>query len=191
MGVPHFLVIPYPVLGHVNPHMQFSQALAKLGCKITFVNTEFTHKRLKAASSGHEHSMESHINLVSLPDGLDSEDDRNDQTKVAFSIKNTMPEKLHKLIEDINAVDGENKISCIMVSVNTGWALEVGQKLGIKGALLFPASATFLGSCECIQRLIDEGIIDSENGKKNSFNCFRFNFFFYRFFVINSVYVNP
>lgn len=77
-----------------------------------------------------------------------------------------MRAKLPKLIEDVNdAEDSDNKISCIIVTKNMGWALEVGHQLGIKGALFWPASATSLASFNSIQRLIDEGAIDSKNGK--------------------------
>ncbi|KHN13564.1 UDP-glycosyltransferase 83A1 [Glycine soja] len=165
MSYPHFLVMPYPILGHMNPLLQFSQVLANHGCKITFLITEFNQKRMKSEID----HLGAQIKFVTLPDGLDPEDDRSDQPKVILSLRNTMPTKLHRLIQDINnnnnALDGDNnKITCLVVSKNIGWALEVAHKLGIKGALLWPASATSLASFESIPRLIDEGIIDSETG---------------------------
>ncbi|KAK7295442.1 hypothetical protein RJT34_18351 [Clitoria ternatea] len=160
MPLPHFLVMPYPILGHINPLLQFSQVLAKHGCKITFLITEFNQRRVKNAI---EH-LGSDIKFVTLPDGLDHDDDRSDQPKVILSLRNTMPTKLHKLIEHINALDGDNKITCLVISKNIGWALEVGHNLGIKGAVLWPASAIALASFESIPRLIDEGIINSETG---------------------------
>ncbi|KAK7295444.1 hypothetical protein RJT34_18353 [Clitoria ternatea] len=159
MGIPHFLVIPYPVLGHVNPLVHLSQILAKHGCKISFLNTEFSHKRLNSA--GLDYLKGSGIKFVTLPDGLDPEDDRSDQKKVVFSIKNNMPSMLPKLIKDVNALDVENNITCVVVTMSMAWALKVGNKLGLKGALLWPASATSLALCDCIPRLIHEGIIDS------------------------------
>ncbi|KAK7295449.1 hypothetical protein RJT34_18358 [Clitoria ternatea] len=163
MGTPHFLVIPLPVQGHVNPLMQFSQVLAKHGCKVTFLHTEFNHKRANTAGASHDNNHEgSQIKLVTLPDGLDPEDDRSDVLKLLLSMNSTMPALLPKLIEDINALDVEDKITCVVVTINMGWALEVAHKLGIKGALLCPASATSLASAACIPRLIEDGIIDSE-----------------------------
>jgi hypothetical protein len=76
-----------------------------------------------------------------------------------------MTPMLPKLIEDINALDSDNKISCIIVTKNMGWALEVTHQLGIKGALFWPASATSLVSFNSMERLVEEGIIDSQNGK--------------------------
>ncbi|MED6164601.1 hypothetical protein PIB30_091748 [Stylosanthes scabra] len=165
MGIPHFLAIPYPVQGHVNPLMQLCHVLAKYGAKVTFLNTEFNHKRTTVACSGGGRDN-SNINYVSLPDGLEPEDDRSDREKQFLSIMRTMPPLLPKLIEDVNALhDDENKISCIVVTGNMGWALEVGYKFGIKGAFLWTASATSLACCCSIPNLIHHGIIQSSDGK--------------------------
>ncbi|XP_020213750.1 UDP-glycosyltransferase 83A1 [Cajanus cajan] len=162
MGVPHFLLIPYPTLGHANPLMHLSQVLATHGCKITFLNTEFHHKRANTEVAGLDNPNGHQIEFVTLPDGLDPQDDRSDHKKVIFSIKNHMHAMLPKLIQDINALHVNNNITCIVVTVNMGWALEVGHKMGIKGALLWPASASSLATCDCIPRLIDDGTIDSD-----------------------------
>ncbi|XP_058736441.1 UDP-glycosyltransferase 83A1-like [Vicia villosa] len=160
MGIPHFLAIPYPIPGHINPLMQFSHLLSKHGCKITFLNTDYIHKRINKNNLKNEPTTT--INFVTLPDGLEPEDDRSNHKKVIFSIKRNMPLMLPKLIEEVNDLDDENKVSCIVVTFNMGWALEVGVKLGIKGALLWTASATSLACCYRIPQLIDDGIIDSE-----------------------------
>ncbi|XP_020219871.1 UDP-glycosyltransferase 83A1 [Cajanus cajan] len=160
MGIPHFLCIPFPVQGHVNPLMQFSLLLAKHGCKVTFVHTEFSLKR--ANTAGADNLEGSQIKLVTLPDGLDPQDDRSDGIKLLFSIKSTMRSRLPKLIQDVNALDAHNKITCIIVTIHMGWALEVGHKLGIRGANLCPASATSLASLVCIPKLIHDAIIDSQ-----------------------------
>ncbi|XP_047148567.1 UDP-glycosyltransferase 83A1-like [Vigna umbellata] len=161
MSHPHFLVIPYPILGHMNPLLQFSQVLVNHGCKITFLITEFNQTRMKNAI---EH-LGTQIKFVALPDGLDPEDDRSDQPKVILSLRNTLPPKLHNLLQDINASDGDDsKITCLVISKNMGWALEFGHKLGIKGALMWPASATSLASFHSIPTLIHDRIIDPETG---------------------------
>lgn len=167
MAIPHFLVIPYPILGHVNPLINLSQILAKHGCKITFLNTDFSHKRL-ITGSGLDNLKGLGIKFVTLPDGLDPQDDRSDQKKVVQSIKTNMPSMLPKFIEDVNALDVNSKITCIVVTLSMTWALKVGHNLGIKGSILWPASATSLSLCDCIPRLIHDGIIDSY-GEDNIF----------------------
>lgn len=164
MGIPHFLAIPFPIQGHINPLLQFSQLLVTYGCKITFLSSDDNYRKLKAA--GHGKAIHPNIKFVSLPDGVDPQDDRKDQANVISTTIKTMRVKLPMLIQDVNALDSHNKISCIIVTKNMGWALEVGHQLGIKGALFWPASATSLTSFNSIQRLIDEGTIDSKTGKK-------------------------
>ncbi|KAL1322800.1 hypothetical protein HN51_067801 [Arachis hypogaea] len=165
MGIPHFLVIPFPVLGHINPLTQFSNVLTKHGCKVTFLHTEFSHKRAKiSAGYAEDNNLKgcSNINFVTLPDGLDPEDDRSDIVKLLVSMERSMPLLLPKLIEDINTLDVNNKITCIVVTISMGWALQVAHKFGIKGAFLFPFSATTSASLYCIPRFMHDGIIDSD-----------------------------
>jgi hypothetical protein len=45
-----------------------------------------------------------------------------------------------------------------------GWALNVGSKFGINGALFWSSSAAMFAMVNNIPKLIDDGIIDS-NGK--------------------------
>ncbi|TKY50180.1 UDP-glycosyltransferase 83A1 [Spatholobus suberectus] len=75
-----------------------------------------------------------------------------------------MPAMLEKLIEDIHLNSGD-RISFILADLGMGWALDVGNKLGIKGALLCPASAALFALLYNIPKLIDDGIIDSDGGK--------------------------
>ncbi|MED6123835.1 hypothetical protein PIB30_053153 [Stylosanthes scabra] len=177
MGITHFLTIPFVIPGHIIPLIQFSNVLANHGCKVTFLNTEYNHKRMKKAVAAtaqanniddHDKESSKMIRFVTLPDGLDPEDDRSDIGKVLGSMKKTMPCLLPKLIEDINALDSKNKISCILVTFNMSWILEVGHKLRIKCAALFPFSVAGSVSFQFIPKLIDDGIIDSDD--KDFFN---------------------
>ncbi|TKY50186.1 UDP-glycosyltransferase 83A1 [Spatholobus suberectus] len=162
MSVPSVLVLPYPAQGHVNPLMTLSQKLVERGCKVIFVNSDFDHERVVGSLADQQHSLdESLLKLVSIPDGLGPDDDRKDLGKLCDALLNTMPAMLEKLIEDIHLNSGE-RISFIVADVCMGWALDVGCKLGIKGALLCPAAAAFFALLYNIRKLIDDGIIDSD-----------------------------
>ncbi|KAI9121296.1 hypothetical protein K1719_008329 [Acacia pycnantha] len=43
---PHAVLTPYPVQGHINSVLKLAKLLHVQGFFITFVNTEFNHKRL-------------------------------------------------------------------------------------------------------------------------------------------------
>lgn len=155
------LAIPFPAQGHVNSLMNFSHRLAQHGFKITFVNSDFNHKRVLMSSreSLLGSQSQSQIRLLSIPDGLGPEDDRNDLGKLVCSMMSTMPDMLEKLIEDLSS-DSDFEISCVVADVNVAWALEVAAKLGIKGVALWTASAATFAMQYHIPKLIHDGIIE-------------------------------
>nr|POF22731.1 udp-glycosyltransferase 83a1 [Quercus suber] len=73
--------------------------------------------------------MDSNISLVSIPDGLGPEDDRNELGKLCESMLHTMPKKLEELINYINASNGDDKISCIVTDVGIPAKRQVIQPL--------------------------------------------------------------
>ncbi|KAL0014735.1 hypothetical protein SO802_001804 [Lithocarpus litseifolius] len=161
MAMAHILVLPFPAQGHVNPLILLSRKKVKHGFKITFVNTDFNHNRVVGALDS---LMDSNISLVSIPDGLGPEDDRNELGKLCEAMLRTMLEKLEELINYINASNGNDKIiSCIVAdAAGMGWAIEVGIKMGIKRAFFRPGTAASLALQVSIPRLIDDGIINSD-----------------------------
>ncbi|OIT05832.1 PREDICTED: UDP-glycosyltransferase 83A1-like [Nicotiana attenuata] len=158
--IPHIVAIPYPAQGHVLPLMELSLWLVKEGCKITFVNSEFNHKRVIKALSENK-DVQKKISLVSIPDGLGAEEDRTDLKKLTEAIAEVMPGKLEEVIKMINESD-ENGVSCVIVDENMGWALGVAEKLNIRRVAFWPAAAATLASLFSVSKLIDDGIIDSD-----------------------------
>lgn len=61
---PHAVLVPFPAQGHINPLMNLAQLLAMRGFFITFVNTEFIHRRILKASR----NSQSLFSLVSRGD---------------------------------------------------------------------------------------------------------------------------
>ncbi|XVE68285.1 hypothetical protein DITRI_Ditri09bG0055500 [Diplodiscus trichospermus] len=161
MGNPHIVVVPYPAQGHVIPLMELSQNLAKQGFKISFINTEFNHKRVLDAF-GKKIDENGLIHLVSLPDGLDDGEDRNQLGKLTETLGQVMPRELKEFIEKVNRSE-DDKITCVLADVFLTFALEVAAKLGIRRAVLSPPSVLQLKLLLHIPKLIDDGLID-ENG---------------------------
>lgn len=166
MGKPHIVVIPYPAQGHVIPFMELSQCLVKQGFKITFVSTEYNHKRVLKALRGNI-NLGGEISLVSLPDGLEACGDRNELGKLSKAIFQVMPGKLEELIDRINMTE-EEKITCIITDWSMGWALEVAEKMKIRRAIYWPAAAAILCSLISIPKLLSDGIIDGDGTPLNN-----------------------
>ncbi|KAL8248759.1 hypothetical protein R6Q59_005627 [Mikania micrantha] len=158
---PHALIIPFPAQGHVIPLLELAQCLVNHGVKVTFINTEVTHK-LVTSNWLEQEGFGDLLQMVTIPDGLEPWEDRSDICKLTLSILQTMPGKLEQLIEMINHEES-NKITHMIVDGTMGWAVRVAMKVGIRCAVFWPASAATLASILCIPKLIDDRIID-ENG---------------------------
>lgn len=160
MGNPHVLVIPYPVQGHIIPLMELAQSLAKHGIRITFVNTEYTHKQVMEALEKKE-GVRNQVHLVSIKDGLESPEDRNQLEKHVESVLRFMPKKVLELMEQIDSSWSE-KITCVVADQNFGWAMEIAAEKGIKRAFFCSTAATHMALRFSIEKLIEEGIIDND-----------------------------
>nr|KJB40917.1 hypothetical protein B456_007G082400 [Gossypium raimondii] len=145
MGKPHVVVIPYPAQGHVISVMELSQNLAKQGIKINF----------KVDENGL-------IHLLSVPDGLEDGEDRNQLGKLTESLYQVMPTQPKELIHKVNGLN-DDKISCVLVDIGMGLALDVAAELGIPTVGLWPAAVLQLAVLLKVPKLIDDGLID-ENG---------------------------
>ncbi|XP_014515496.1 UDP-glycosyltransferase 83A1-like isoform X1 [Vigna radiata var. radiata] len=161
-NIPVVLVVPLPAQGHVNLFMILSQKLVENGCRVVFVNTEFDHKRVVSSfGEQQQHSTNQAMRLVSVPDGLGADDDRKDPSKLFDGLQNSMPKALEKLIKDMN-LKGDDRISFIVADLFMAWALDVGSKFGIKGAIVWPASAAIFALLWSFPSFIDDGTMDSD-----------------------------
>nr|KAJ0215984.1 hypothetical protein LSAT_V11C300137790 [Lactuca sativa] len=144
--------------------MELAQRLVKQGIKVTFVNTDVTHK-LVTSNSLEKDGFSGLMQMVSIPDGLEPWEDRTDLCKLSKSVLRTMPRKLEELIDTINE-EKNNKVTCIIADGCMGWAIRVATKMGISRAAFWPASVCTLASVLSYQKLIDNGIINN-NGEIN------------------------
>ncbi|KAF9601887.1 hypothetical protein IFM89_023951 [Coptis chinensis] len=161
--LPHFLVVPFPAQGHVMPLMEFSHQLVDHGAKVTFVNTEYIHNMLLSSLVDPKDGQQrrSGIHLVSVPDGLDIEEDRKLSKNLIYSMMNTMPRHLEDLFKKSESDD--QKIDCVVADATVGWIFDVADKFGTKRAAFWPASLAVLALTLHVPKLIEAGVID-ENG---------------------------
>ncbi|KAK1365148.1 putative UDP-glucuronosyl/UDP-glucosyltransferase [Heracleum sosnowskyi] len=163
MGIPHVLAIPYPGQGHVIPMIELMQRATQHGLKVTIANAEFIHTKVMNALSTNE-DLGENLNLVSIPDGMEPGEDRNDILKVSQAIQRFMPKELEEFIQKINGAGDDDKISCVIVDGTMGFAVNVAKNLGIKVAVVWFASAAVLVSIQSIPKLIDDGILNKDDG---------------------------
>ncbi|KAK7823528.1 7-deoxyloganetin glucosyltransferase [Quercus suber] len=71
---PHAICVPYPAQGHINPMLKLAKILHYKGFHITFVNTEYNHKRLlKSRGPDSLNSLPS-FQFETITDGLPESD---------------------------------------------------------------------------------------------------------------------
>ncbi|XP_062153406.1 UDP-glycosyltransferase 83A1-like [Alnus glutinosa] len=162
MGIGHVLVLPCPAQSAVNALMRFSREMAKHGFKITFVNTEFIHKSIVSAmpEEGMRSLMDSNINLVSIPDSLEIEGKNMGSLMEVMS--RTMPGGVEELIKGINASNGDENITCIVADGVLGWAMELANKMGIRGVMYWCVAAAVFALQMSVPNLIHDGILDAD-----------------------------
>ncbi|KAK4836200.1 hypothetical protein QYF36_019749 [Acer negundo] len=163
---PHVLVIPYPAQGHVMPLMKLSMKIAEHGVKVTFVITEFIESKIMA-SMPEKAWWSQIIRFVSIPDGLEGEDDRKDAAKTRETMLRVMPGHLKNLIDKVNQSNDCEQIKCVLADTSVGWVLEVAKKMGIPGTAVTPAGPGGMALSQHIPKLIEAGIIDT-NGNPMS-----------------------
>ncbi|KAL3716572.1 hypothetical protein ACJRO7_008196 [Eucalyptus globulus] len=160
----HVLVIPSPAQGHVTPLLKLSHCIADYGVKVTFVNTESIHAQVMAANPGLDD--ESHrIKFVAIPDGLETDEERRDSTKMVDSVLRVMPGHLQELLEQVKQQSKGNEdeqINFVIADLTAGWALEVAERMGIERAGFWPASVSTLALTLHIPKLIEDGVIDNK-----------------------------
>lgn len=161
-SLPHVVAIPYPAQGHVIPLLEIARRLAKHGLRITFVITDFIHKRVLSAAQNMD-VLGDQIRLVSIPDGLGPDEDRNNLENLTNSMFSFMPRKLEKLIEDINRKE-EDSIACMLADVSMSWPVDVAVKMQMPLAVFWPASVALLASGLAIPKLISDGTITDVDG---------------------------
>ncbi|KAF3783008.1 UDP-glycosyltransferase [Nymphaea thermarum] len=143
--------------------MEFAHRLAEEGFMVTFVNTDFIHSGMvKSLPETFTSEYSGRIRLASIPDGVDSQEDRWNFKEMSNAILHVMPRFLEELILKEDPENG--KITFMMVDGMIGTLLSVAVKLEIRRAVFWPASAWFLAIFKKIPFLLASGTID-ENGK--------------------------
>ncbi|KAH7655724.1 UDP-glucuronosyl/UDP-glucosyltransferase protein [Dioscorea alata] len=158
MRRPHALLLPFPAQGHVLPLMELACLMASQGFIITFINTNFNHARLLSSTT-----TPSSINFISIPDGMQPEDDRNDIAKLCHALMTFMPLHLRQLINIMN-IQESDKPTCFIADEGMAWALDVAKKTGLRSTAFSPASANTFTNMRSVPYLIEHGIINEQDG---------------------------
>ncbi|GMI90963.1 ARABIDOPSIS THALIANA UDP-GLUCOSYL TRANSFERASE 85A1 [Hibiscus trionum] len=159
---PHVVCVPYPAQGHINPMLMLAKFLHHRGFYITFVNTEFNHKRLLKSRGPHALDGLPSFRFETIPDGLPPTD--VDATQDIPSLcdstsKTCLPhfiQLLHKL-NDSSSTSDVPPVSCIVSDGCMSFTLDAAEELGVPNVLFWTPSACSFLSYVHYRQLKDKG----------------------------------
>lgn len=158
---PHAVCIPYPAQGHINPMLKLAKILHHKGFHITFVNTEFNHRRLLKSRGPHAlHGLPS-FRFETIPDGFPPchADATQDIPSLCESTTKTCLGPFRDLLAKLNDTYTSNvpPVSCIVSDGVMTFTLAAAQELGVPEVLFWTTSACgFLGYMH-YSTVIDKG----------------------------------
>ncbi|QHN94189.1 7-deoxyloganetin glucosyltransferase [Arachis ipaensis] len=158
----HAVCIPYPAQGHISPMIKLAKLLHFNGFNITFVNTEFNHKRL-LRSNGPDFLSDHHnpfFRFNTIPDGLPESDvdATQDTPTLCESLRRNCLAPFRNLLFKLNSTVDAPPVSCIVSDGVMSFTLIAAEELGIPEVLFWTMSASgFLCYLHCDQ-LIEKGI---------------------------------
>eukprot|EP00253_Pinus_taeda_P034252 PITA_34252 len=176
----HAVIVPVPAQGHVNALMNLAQLLVIRGCSVTFVNTDWTHKRVAEASkddkslvSRDDPEWEQHgqkIRFLSISDGLPPNHGRNSNpSEFVIALQNLGP-----ALEDLLTTTNANSpsfppITFIITDAFMSCTEQVASNMKVPRVIFWPLCAASSVSQCYAHLLLSEGHIPvTEKEAKNS-----------------------
>ncbi|KAL3527640.1 hypothetical protein ACH5RR_012296 [Cinchona calisaya] len=157
----HIVLVPFPAQGHLIPTMQLANLLHSKGFYITFVNTEFNHRRLIRSKGTEWIKGFENFHFEAIPEGLPPSDRNATQDPVALcdSIRKNCLSPFRDLLSKFASHTGIPPVSCIISDGFMSFAIKAAEELDIPVVQFWTASACgFMGYLQ-FNELMDRGII--------------------------------
>ncbi|KAM5586416.1 hypothetical protein ABKV19_005366 [Rosa sericea] len=158
---PHAVCIPAPAQSHIKTILQFAKTLHHRGFHITFVNTEFNHKRFLKSRGPNSLDGLPDFRFEAIPDGLpESDEDATQETHLIFeSIRDHLLTPFRDLLIQLNS-STSSPVTCIVSDcLMSSFTTTAAEELGIPIALFCTVSAcTFMGFRK-FQTLLEKGLV--------------------------------
>ncbi|XP_038704391.1 7-deoxyloganetin glucosyltransferase-like [Tripterygium wilfordii] len=164
---PHAVCIPYPAQGHINPMLKFAKLLHSKGFHITFVNTEFNHKRLLKSRGPNSLDGLPSFRFLTIPDGLPSTDvdATQDIPSLCASTSKYCLQPFRRLLARLNEAEGVPPVSCVVSDGVMSFTLDAAAELGVPEVLLWTTSACGFMAYLHYRDLIQKGLVPLKDPK--------------------------
>ncbi|XP_058191929.1 7-deoxyloganetin glucosyltransferase-like isoform X1 [Rhododendron vialii] len=160
---PHAVCVPYPAQGHINPMLKVAKLLHHKGFHITFVNTEYNHRRLLKSRGPNSLDGLPGFRYETIPDGLPPTDTDVTQDIPALcqsTTKTCLPhfrELLNKLNDTLLSTGPP--VTCIVSDGCMSFTVEAAEEFGVPDVLFWtPSACGFLGYTK-YKDLVEKGLV--------------------------------
>ena len=162
---PHAVLTAFPSQGHINSMLMLAKLLQIRGFSITFVNTEFNHKRLLRSRGVKIIQDLPDFRFETIPDGLPPPANDNATQDIPSLLDSTRKNCLlpfQKLLGRLNDSASNGLIpplTCLVSDICMFFTIDAAEALGLPIVLLCPVSTfSFLGIVH-YQNLLDTGLV--------------------------------
>ncbi|CAL5017810.1 unnamed protein product [Urochloa decumbens] len=160
---PHVVCLPYPAQGHVTPMLKMAKLLHARGFHVTFINTEFNHRRLLHSRGPNALDGMPRFRFATIPDGLPPSDANATQDVPALcysTMTNCLPHLLSLLTKLNNESSSETPpVTCLVVDAVMSFSYDAAKAIGVPCTALWTASACGLMAYRHYHRLIEWGLV--------------------------------
>ncbi|XXG76712.1 hypothetical protein AAC387_Pa08g1009 [Persea americana] len=127
---PHVVCIPFPLQGHINPMLQLAKLLHSRGFFITFVHTDYTHKRLSTLDSFDGFRFEV-ISDGFSPSTVGEVQEYRNAEHLCQSLKENCVASFRDLLMKLHHPSDGHRVTCVVSDPIMTFILKVSEEMGI------------------------------------------------------------
>jgi hypothetical protein len=152
---PHAVCLPFPAQGHITPTLKLAKILHSRGFRVTFVNTEYNHRRLVRSRGAGAVAGLPDFRFATISDGLPASDadSTQDPPTICHATKHNCPAHFRALLADLHGV------TCVVADSLMSFSVDAAREIGVPCALFWTASACGHMGFRNFRPLMDKGII--------------------------------
>ncbi|KAL5207246.1 hypothetical protein ABZP36_031681 [Zizania latifolia] len=159
---PHAVCLPFPAQGHITPMMKLAKVLHSRGFHITFVSTEYNHRRLIRSRGPGAVAGLPGFRFATIPDGLPESDAdaTQDPASISYSTMTTCLPHFRDLLAELGrSPDAAPPVKCVVADSLMSFSLDAAAEIGVPCALFWTASACGYMGYRNFRPLMEKGII--------------------------------
>ncbi|XP_062009170.1 7-deoxyloganetin glucosyltransferase-like [Rosa rugosa] len=144
---------------HIKAMLQLAQLIHHRGFHITFVNTQFNHKRFLKSLGPNSLDCLPDFRFETIPDGLPSsdEDDTQDLTLLCEAVRTHCLAPFRNLLIKLNGDKSLPVVTCIASDGFLPFTITVAEELGIPIAQFFTLAAVGFMNFKVFPTLVEKG----------------------------------